>query len=164
MSHLRKVHVPMTYGVVAKVTMEGQGSETWLTVEAFHPDERKAYRFQHFGPARPKKGDAMVFTGLAKVEHYRGRPKYAKYYHDPMDGSAKADWEFADLVDASSVCAGPWELVRSGLKVRSDLDLVLRGDRAKLSECLMRVRAYARALEAQIAAAKDDITDLASAL
>lgn len=164
MSHLRRVRVPLTYAVVAKVTTEGQGSETWVTVETFHPDERKAYRFQHFGPARPRKGDAIMFTGLAKVEHYRGRPKYAKYYHDPMDGSAKVDWEFADVVDASCIHVGPWELARSGVRVRSDVDAVLRGDRARLSDCLTHARAYVRALEAQIAAAKDDITDSASAL
>lgn len=168
MSHLRKVSIPLTHGVVAKVTTEAQGTETWVTVEAFHPDVKKAYRFQHFGPARPKKGDAVIFTGLAKVEHYRGKPRFAKYYHDPMDGSPKAGWEFADMVDASCVRVGPWELARSALLVNEDLGHVLRGGVSfspqRLSECLTRARAYTRALEAQIAASRDaEVTDLASA-
>jgi hypothetical protein len=168
MSHLRKVCVPLTHGVVAKVTTEGQGSETWVTVEAFHPDEKKAYRFQHFGPVRPKKGDAVLFTGMAKVEHYRGRPRFAKYYHDPMDGSSKADWEFADMIDATCVHVGPWELARTALSVSADLGEVLRGgkgfDVKRLSECLTKARAYVRALEAQVATAKEsEVTDSASA-
>jgi len=163
MSHLRKVQVPLTYGVVAKVTTEGQGNETWVTVEALHPDEKKAYRFQYLGLDRPKKGDAVVFTGVAKVEHHRGRPKYAKYYHDPMDGSERAFWHFADLVGASCARVGKWELIKSGLKVREDLEFVLRGDMSGLSERLKHVRAYARALEALIASAEDEFTDSASA-
>lgn len=160
MSDLRKVSVPITYGVVAKVTLEAQGSETWVTVEAIHPQVKKAYRFHHLGHVRPKKGDAVIFSGTAKVEFFRGKAKWAKYYHDPMDKTPRSEWSYADLVDASCVHVGPWEIVKAAFDVADDAHRLVRSvgtlTAGDLSELLLRGRAYVRALEARVAAVKDD--------
>lgn len=148
---LHYVAVSLTYAVVSKVTRDGQGSEIWLTVETFHPaEEKRAYRFQYFGPKKPKKGMAVMFSGTAKVEYYRNKPKLEKYYHDPMDGTPKDEWTFSEVVDADCIVVGWWDVVSAYMNVDADMREVIRGTAVSpkaLGECLVRAKKLVHALE-----------------